>query len=64
MHGTEAMFPAMKLEELEPLVGEWATAIELPGAGGAIRVPTGAWEIRHDGEKWAHDFALTYTRLR
>ena len=140
----------MKLEELEPLVGEWATEVELPGASGAIRgrttfswlegggyliqratmedpnFPTGvmvigpdlrgervvqhyfdsrgvarvydisledgvlrvwrddsdfaqrytgtfsadgttvsgAWEICDDGETWAHDFALTYTKFR
>jgi hypothetical protein len=24
----------------------------------------GAWEIRHDGETWEHDFDLTYTKLR
>jgi hypothetical protein len=23
----------------------------------------GAWEIRHDGETWEHDFDLTYTRV-
>ena len=23
----------------------------------------GAWEIRHPGEEWEHDFALTYVRI-
>jgi hypothetical protein len=23
----------------------------------------GAWEIRHDGSPWEHDFDLTYPRL-
>ena len=24
---------------------------------------TGSWEISHDGEKWEHDFELTYTKI-
>ena len=30
--------------------------------GGDGRTIAGAWEIRHGGTTWEHDFALTYTR--
>jgi hypothetical protein len=28
------------------------------------RTIAGAWEIRHDGKSWEHDFDLTYTKRR
>jgi hypothetical protein len=27
------------------------------------RTISGAWEMRHDGETWEHDFDLTYTKV-
>jgi hypothetical protein len=59
------------LDALEPLVGEWsllAVFEDVPPAdigapfGGDGKTITGAWEIRHDGTRWEHDFDLTYVK--